>query len=485
MNRTSRHTNEILTLAVLAFITFLSRLPFLNNGFGYDPDAWRIMRSAHLMAATGTYRVSRFPGYPLVEIVYSWLWPSSPFVTNGLTAVMSVIAVSFFALICKHLGSKDYFIAGLALAFTPIIFINSTNSMEYMWALAFILAGMYFIMRNRPLTAGLFCGLAVGSRLTSLFMLIPFCVLILGQAPPRKSQWIAIIKLIVPAFVVSSIIYIPVIQNYGFEFLTFYDSSQTVAQAIYRMGVGTWGNLGLVAIFTGCMTLLIYPTFFNNSQRSIPGTLPEFYMRSWVFVIFIYLILFMRLPLESGYLIPIIPFVILLFARFLNRYVFILLSVLMILSSFIAIQPPHFENGPIIKNQTNRQIRSENLKQILGAVNEIQDEKAVIVLGWMLPQAYISRILENSQNTSSAENEYFLMESEELDAFLNEGIATVTDNTKVRYVVFLLDSDQLKVFLEHGFSVYIESGQTKFNESAREIDLLKHGAQLLIKEEKE
>ncbi|MEP6604139.1 MAG: hypothetical protein ABJB69_09345 [Spartobacteria bacterium] len=78
------------------------------------------------MAVTGEYSVSRFPGYPVQEIVCSWIWHGGPLALNGLTALLSAVAVTAFAALARKLGCRDWFLGGLALAATPIF--SSTAS---------------------------------------------------------------------------------------------------------------------------------------------------------------------------------------------------------------------------------------------------------------------------------------------------------------------------------------------------------------------
>lgn len=60
-------------LALVLVVVLFSRLPFLDAGYGVNADAWRVARAAHEIATTGQYSVSRFPGYPIQEIVCLWL----------------------------------------------------------------------------------------------------------------------------------------------------------------------------------------------------------------------------------------------------------------------------------------------------------------------------------------------------------------------------------------------------------------------------
>ena len=87
-------------LLLLLIAVALSRLPFLGTGYGINVDAWRVARVARQLSETGLYEVSRFPGYPVQEIVCSWLWRGGPWALNGASAVCSVFAVWAFVGLC-------------------------------------------------------------------------------------------------------------------------------------------------------------------------------------------------------------------------------------------------------------------------------------------------------------------------------------------------------------------------------------------------
>ena len=73
--------NKITTTTLVIFgvsiVIFLSRLLFLENGYGSDADAWRVANVARYIATTEQYMASRLPGYPLQEIFYSFIWELS------------------------------------------------------------------------------------------------------------------------------------------------------------------------------------------------------------------------------------------------------------------------------------------------------------------------------------------------------------------------------------------------------------------------
>ena len=52
--------------AALAVVVFLSRVPFLQFGFGTDTDTWKFASALREMSETGRYTASRMPGYPKI-----------------------------------------------------------------------------------------------------------------------------------------------------------------------------------------------------------------------------------------------------------------------------------------------------------------------------------------------------------------------------------------------------------------------------------
>jgi hypothetical protein len=215
-----RWGNESLLFFSIASIVFLSRVPFLGLGYGTQPDAWRIALTARSIATTGEYSASRLPGYPLQEIVSSLIWQGGPWALNGITALFSGIGTAFFALCLKELGSKTYILGSFALAFIPIVYINSTTSLDNVWALAFILGALYFVLVRRSVVAGVFLGVAIGCRITSGAMIFPLGLLIL-QRESRKDALRQILIFSLGAGLIGVAAFTPVFMRYGWNFLPF------------------------------------------------------------------------------------------------------------------------------------------------------------------------------------------------------------------------------------------------------------------------
>ncbi len=148
-NRASEPGSEMIAFWVVVALVFVSRLPFLGAGHGTDPDAWALVDAARSICETGQYTASRLPGYPLPELIGALLWRGGPLVLNGCTALFSAWAAASFIRSAKVLGSADPLLAGLALAMTPVVFVNSVNSMDTVWALALILASHHAVLVGR------------------------------------------------------------------------------------------------------------------------------------------------------------------------------------------------------------------------------------------------------------------------------------------------------------------------------------------------
>ena len=301
--------------AALFLIVLLTRLPFLGPGFGADADAWRIAGAARTIAAEGHYVASRFPGAPLVEIADSLLLPVGPWALPLASALWGAIGVVAFYLALCRLGARGCFWAALALAFTPVFWIHTTDAMDYAWALGLALVGLAFAVYGRPTLAGLAIGLAIGCRITSAAFLVPIGLLLVGSRA----------RFLVAAVLAAGLALAPSFLTYGTRFLSGYEFGRVpwifVVKAATR---DVWGVIGTVAV--GVATL-----FALTRIRSVPER------ERWAILSAIVLFggLFLRLPHDGAYLLPILPFVLLLFGRTLPRPMLVAFAIAMASSSLV------------------------------------------------------------------------------------------------------------------------------------------------------
>ena len=331
-------SNTKVHLFFLSAAVFISRIPFLRAGFGAEEDSWLLALTAKNIALSGEYEMSRAPAHPLQEIIYSWFYNGglNAFSTNLLSAAGSVITSLFFALSLKNIGFRHYIFAAFAFAFTPVVFISSVYTIDYMPAMAFVMMSFYFItLPSKSWTiilAGIFLGIAIGFRLTSAIMLLPFCVLLLSIS---QGGWKKILVLGFSACIIGLLTYIPVIKTYGTSFFTFADQFPypNFPKVLYKGTLGVFGFIGLGAILFFKIKILIQR--IRMKEKLIPDMLPKNIFYASCTAIILYIFSYLRLPQKSAYLIPLIPFVILLSGYYLSGRAFKIFCVLLTMSSFL------------------------------------------------------------------------------------------------------------------------------------------------------
>ena len=284
----------------------VSRLVFISDGYGTKPDAWRIALSGYWLWDHGEFYPSRLPGYPVAELSYATVARGGWIATDCLAIAVSLLGIWYFASIVRELKLPAIIVVGFA--FQPLLWINSMNTMDYTFALTFILGAYYYLLRRRSLWAGLAMGLAIGSRLPSAAMLIPF-VMYLWRDGKRAD----IIPFAALAGAVALAAFTPIIWTYGPRFLNFYDAKVGYRTVIRLVTKDAFGLVGTLALVGGSIISL------RRLARVPRDVLEDKQVMVWVMAIVLFIVVFSRLPHEAAYLIPAFPFLFLLIGRYFSR----------------------------------------------------------------------------------------------------------------------------------------------------------------------
>lgn len=333
---------------LFAFIIFLTRVPFVFSGPGTDEDAWGIALYSLNIFRTHQYEVSRFPGFPVHEIISALFIWGGPVMLDLLTALMSAVATLMFICALQEMRFRFPYLAGLAFAFTCIVYVHSSESIDYLWAMAFIMAAFWLLLRQKFLLSAIMLALAVGCRITSVTMILSFGVLLIDDNQDLKGNMKRIIRYATLTGIFSVIVYSPVLIKYGLSFFTFYDLSgyPSIPKVLYKLSLGVWGVSGLCALLYGTF-ILLFPPKNRTGKYLLPRTINEKHVISWLVATDMTILIFVRFPYEAGYLIPLIPFTILVFGKYLYDRAFIYFSLLLIASPFvIGISTSHRPDSP-------------------------------------------------------------------------------------------------------------------------------------------
>jgi hypothetical protein len=416
-------------LLVAALVLF-SRLPFLAPGYGVDPDAWRVAWAARVIATTGRYEASRFPGYPVQEFVSSLLVRGGPLALNGMTALFSALGAGCFALTLRRLGARDGVLAALALASAPAIFLASVTAMDYVWALGLALAALDFALRGRAVTAGVLAGLAIGCRIPAAGWIAPLALALAAVRPPGARAR-PVVRFCAAALGVGALAFLPVLLTYGPTFLRFYQHGYPRALYVVKnASVDLWGIPGTLAIAMACATLALRgrrrpggsrggvaqhdramaPESSRVAAAPGAGAAGGWLVAAWACGLAIYAVAYLRLPIKTFYLIPVVPFTLLLLARFLPRAAFLTVCLALVVSPWIlkvsqpgkpdSLEPARgsvtlrlggqtwmldLARGPILADHERRALNLRYVEASLARARGLSGESVIVAYDW-LPQ---------------------------------------------------------------------------------------------------
>ena len=447
----------------LFLIVFISRIPFLSAGYGVEEDSWGIALAAFHTNLSGIYEPSRFPGHPVQELIYSALWGYGPILFNGLCALFSATAVVFFALILKHLQFNHFFIAALAFAFIPVYYISSTYTIDFVWTEAFVLMSLFYLLKDKLIMCGIFLGLALGCRITSGAMLLPF-MLIIWQQQNIKQNFTNLLKMVIPMSIIVVLAFIPLFKQFGFSFFMYYDQFPypPLTKVLYKMILGVFGFVGVMAI--GISIFMV----FKNRNKNLSGALFNYnldiklILASFVILI-LYSISYFRLPQKSGYMIAILPFVILLFGNYLTSKQFKFLCIAFIISPFICsinltdkLRGSTYSNFAITYNISGQELFFDALSGPLFSDYSKRKQK----------MNYVESIIEKTKNINS---KTVIISG----WWYNEIMVTMIPLEKNNYVNFepYIDSVKINNYLAKGYELFYLPEQNIYNDQLYKMNL--------------
>jgi len=460
----------------IAGAVFVSRLPFLGPGYGLDADAWRIALAGRLIASTGRYTVSRFPGYPLPEAVATLLSGAPAILPCAITALLSALAASFLALLARRSGASLADAATIAAAFalSPVVFVQSTGGMDYLWAVAFLLAAWYAAARGHPLASGLLGGCAIACRATSILPLAPVVVLLArdeASSAAAGRAGFAIRRTAVfagAAAAVSFAAFAPSLARYGNGSASWSESVRPgFLQALRMATAGVWGLVGTLA-FIGVLLAPAAGRWFVFRARAAsgrPATTPDAATRlAWVAAAALVGLVFVILPLEPGYLIPAIPFLLLAASAKLPATSLRLLTAALALSCLLGVEDSRPGTGPLLADHTARLAERDRIARILLSAEDLPPGSLVVVGPRLLPKIKMSLPLTS---TLAGETSPFV-----LRGAVGGTPATNASPAVLKGVTWtaFLDEDGLRKHRAAGGALYFTEGAREANRRRMGLD---------------
>ena len=380
-----------LPFLILAIFYVGSRVYWLDLGYGTDPDAWRVALVADYLWEEGEYLPSRLPGYPLHEFVTALFIKGGWIATNLSTVAISLAGVYVFAWLARRLKTANAGFLTLGFAFAPLLWINSVMTMDYMWALTFLLGAYVALTYKHSSIAGVSLGIAAGFRLTSLFMLPVFWLLLF-----RTNERSQVRPFTLAAIATTLVAFLPVLMTYGADLLNFYDQEVQIEEFIKRLGKDGLGIIGVSALALAALVSLRRLWQFPRDLIRDPHVLV------WVGAIVVLMAAYTRLPHEIAYLLPLFPFGFFLMARYFSRGVLVFALAAIVLAGFVDVTSPDdvvginsstFTSARVGKGMLlsdidtlrNQRDFAEEVRQMTSERRDIK-KPAVVIVGFIYPE---------------------------------------------------------------------------------------------------
>ncbi len=326
------------SLVVLAAMLYI---PLAFLGYGSDSDSFNVVRTGQYFVETLDYIPSRLPGYFVHEVfVYFLNLAGGSLLSNLGSVAMALLMLVSFNRVCRILLVPHPNLLTLVLMIHPFVWVNAASTIDYLWALGFAFLGFERLLKKKYIAASMLLALAIGCRLSTALVIGLFLLYVYLQ---YKDQRRNLLLSGLAVALISLLLFIPPLDFLEWDIsrwlvLSMGDPMLWTPQL--RIGRFLYKNL----MFWGVPAALWLLFMFARGVIK-PGTIQ---VRKWdlltwfcLAVILASEALFLRVPIEMEYLLPLLPFVLILLGRGFARqpkYLLILLA-LVFLANFLWINP--------------------------------------------------------------------------------------------------------------------------------------------------
>jgi len=345
---------EALPSWVLLVVASVLYIPLVFFGYGSDSDSLGVVCTGQYFIATFDYLPSRLPGFFVHEFFVFFLNQLGGSVLTNLGSVcISLVMLHSFRQVCRHYAVPHPTLLSSVLMVQPFFWVSAASTIDYLWALGFCFLGFNLLLHQRNLPAAISLALSVGCRLSTVLPVGLFlCFLFLTSVPQRR--WILLTSFC--AALMSIVFFLPPLDFLEWDFrrwLVLSTGDPALWTPVLRVGRFLYKNLmffSLPVVLWACFLCL--SALFHKQKPTLPR--PD--SLSWLSlaVILSVEIMFLRIPIEMEYLLPLLPFALILIGKLLPNHpgqLWLLLA-LTLLANFLWINPAR----SLTPNQTSEVI---------------------------------------------------------------------------------------------------------------------------------
>ena len=279
----------------LVLVTAAVSLPILWMGYGTDLDIGDVLATATQIRDLD-YTPSRNPGVPVVEAIVAVLDPiGGHILVNLATAAAMAATVVGIARLVRVWGHRNGDLVALAFLASPVVVIAGTQTADFLWATAFLTWGALALVGDRPVPAGVLLALAVGSRSSTLLLVVALLAAVAWDRPRRRTVAVAAGV----ALPVAALLFVPAWLSYdrSLGFLDATDGWVSLSNNLARFLLKNYAVVGLAMVVVLVVAAPALVRALRNWDR-------DPMVRFAVFGLLATEALFLRMPWKPAHLVP-------------------------------------------------------------------------------------------------------------------------------------------------------------------------------------
>ncbi|MBP9675599.1 MAG: hypothetical protein KBD67_02585 [Anaerolineaceae bacterium] len=341
-------TWQILLIAAVIYI------PLAFLGFGSDSDSLSVARVGQHYIETLDYVPSRLPGFFVHELfVFILNLLGGSLLSNLGSVAMALITLASCRKLSQSLHVPHATLLTIIMMVQPFFWVSAASTIDYLWALGFALLGFNLLLKRKYTLASLSLAAAIGSRLSTILVIGIFLVFLFFTYHDMRRK---LLLTTLATAVIAFLFYIPPIDFLEWDmsrWLVLSTGNPELWTPLLRLGRFAYKNLMFFSLPVILWGICMVSGLLLKKEKPIHFRGDGVFWLS-VSAILAVQVLFFRFPIEMEYLLPLLPFFLILTAKlFPNKFWQLwLLLALVLLSNFIWINPAR----SITPNQTSEVI---------------------------------------------------------------------------------------------------------------------------------
>ena len=283
--------------------------PLTVLGFGSDTDAWLIADVSDYIVAQGRYLRSRSTGFPLYELAVTPLVQAGDWYLSNQVALLGGLAlVCILGALAMRGHYRHPVVVLTAFMFLPIVMKNGSVTMDYLPGLALLSAAYLLLLKRRFDAAAICVGLATGVRPSNMALLAPAALYVwrvTGRTRPA-------IRMLLLGAAVGIVAFSPSLFNGEFGLVRTMPALK-----------GAYNALRLFGVVQTAVLALILAAGWRSVAAVLRSCTVDPLVAFHLAVIGIWALIFVPMPDEPEYLLPLVPSVLWLLDRMLTRRQFV------------------------------------------------------------------------------------------------------------------------------------------------------------------